>query len=82
MGFVPVRRLLFMLAVTSITVGPYSSLMPAIAVKTFGDGAELVGFFIGCVGFGAVIAAAGMARRGSVRGYALVGLLRLTTILS
>jgi MFS family permease len=70
MGFLPVRRLLLMLAVVSITVGPYSSLMPAIAVKTFGDGAELVGFFIGCVGFGAVIAAAGMARRGSVRGLA------------
>lgn len=70
MGFLPVRRLLFMLAVVSITIGPYSSLMPAIAVKTFGDGSELVGFFIGCVGFGAVVAAAGMARRGSVRGLA------------
>lgn len=70
MGFLPVRRLLLMLAVVSITIGPYSSLMPAIAVKTFGGGAELVGFFIGCVGFGAVVAAAGMARRGSVRGLA------------
>lgn len=70
MGLLPVRRLLLMLAVVGITIGPYSSLMPAIAVKTFGDGAELVGFFIGCVGLGAVVAAASMARRGSVRGLA------------
>lgn len=70
MGFLPVRRLLFMLAIVGITIGPYSTLMPAIAVKTYGDGAELVGLFIGCVGLGAVVAAVGMARRRSVRGLA------------
>jgi len=70
MGFFPIRRMLLVLATVSITIGPYSSLMPAIAVKTFSQGAGLVGFFIGCVGLGAVIAAASLARRPSVRGLA------------
>ena len=70
MGFVPIRRMLFMLATVSITIGPYSSLMPAIAVKTYGEGAQLVGLFIGAVGLGAVVAAVSLARRLSVRGLA------------
>ncbi len=70
LGFYPIRRMLFVLATVSITIGPYSSLMPAVAVKTFSQGAGLVGFFIGCVGLGAVIAAASLARRPSVRGLA------------
>lgn len=70
MGFVPIRRMLLLLATLSITVGPYSTLMPAIAVKTFGEGAWLVGLFIGAVGLGAVVAAVGLARRPSVRGLA------------
>jgi MFS family permease len=70
MGFVPIRRMLLMLATVSITIGPYSSLMPAIAVRTFGEGAQLVGLFIGAVGLGAVIAAVSLARRPSVRGLA------------
>ena len=70
MGFVPIRRMLLLLATLSVTVGAYSTLMPAIAVKTFGEGARLVGLFIGAVGLGAVIAAVGLARRHSVRGLA------------
>lgn len=70
MGFLPIRRMLLLLATVSMTIGPYSSLMPAIAVKTFGEGAQLVGLFIGAVGLGAVIAAVGLARRPSVRGLA------------
>ncbi len=68
MGFTPIRRMLVLLAIVSITIGPYSSLMPAIAVKTFGEGAALVGLFIGAVGFGAVVSAVSLARRESVRG--------------
>jgi MFS family permease len=67
-GFYPIRRMLLVLATVSISIGPYSSLMPAIAVKSFSEGAALVGLFIGCVGLGAVIAAASLARRPSVRG--------------
>jgi MFS family permease len=70
MGFPPIRRMLFTLAVVSITIGPYTSLMPAIAVKTYSEGAALVGLFIGAVGLGAVVAALSLARRHSVRGLA------------
>jgi MFS family permease len=37
-------------------------------VRTFGEGAQLVGLFIGAVGLGAVVAAVSLARRPSVRG--------------
>ena len=70
MGFPPIRRMLFTLAVVSITIGPYTTLMPAIAVKTFNEGAALVGLFIGAVGLGAVGAALSLARRPTVRGLA------------
>jgi len=68
MGILPVRRMLFMLAAVSFSVSPYATLMPAIAVRTFGQDAKLVGFFIGAVGLGAFVAAVGLARRASVRG--------------
>ena len=68
MGFPPVRRMLFTLAAVSLAVSPYSTLMPAIAVKTFGQGAELVGIFVGAVGLGAVISAISLARRPSIVG--------------
>jgi MFS family permease len=70
MGSVPIRRMLLLLATLSLSIGPYSTLMPAIAVKTFAQGAQLVGLFIGAVGLGAVISAVSLARRPSVRGLA------------
>lgn len=68
MGLVPVRRMLFTLSAVSFSISPYSTLMPAMAVKTYHAGAELVGLFIGAVGLGAVISAVSLARRPSVRG--------------
>ncbi|HUJ00533.1 MAG TPA: MFS transporter [Usitatibacter sp.] len=68
MGLVPVRRMLLALAAVSFSISPYTTLMPAMAVKTFHQGAELVGVFIGAVGLGAVISAISLARRPSVRG--------------
>jgi MFS family permease len=68
MGTLPVRRMLFTLAAVSFSISPYSTLMPAMVVRTFGSGASLVGLFIGAVGLGAFIAAFGLARRSSVRG--------------
>jgi MFS family permease len=68
MGFLPVRRMLFTLGAVSVSISPYSTLMPAIAVKTFHQGAELVGLFVGAVGLGAVISAIFLARRPSVVG--------------
>jgi MFS family permease len=68
MGQLTVRRMLFTLAAVSVTISPYSTLMPAIAVKTFERGPELVGLFLGAVGFGAFLAAVQLAMRPSVRG--------------
>ena len=68
MGMLPVRRMLFVLAAVSSSISPYSTLMPAMAVKVFGKGSELVGLFIGAVGLGAVISAVWLARRPTVRG--------------
>jgi len=52
----------------SFSISPYSTLMPAMVVRTFDSGATLVGLFIGAVGLGAFIAAFGLARRSTVRG--------------
>lgn len=68
MGMLPVRRMLFTLALVSFAISPYSTLMPAMAVKTFGQGAGLVGLLIGAVGLGAFASAVTLARRPSVRG--------------
>jgi MFS family permease len=70
MGFLPVRRMLFTLAAVSVSVSPYSTLMPAIAVKTFHEGPELVGLFVSAVGLGALVSAVFLARRPSVVGLA------------
>ncbi|MFZ3323189.1 MAG: MFS transporter [Usitatibacter sp.] len=67
-GMLPARRMLATLALVSFSISPYATLMPAVAVRTFGEGAELVGHFIGIVGLGAVIAAVSLARRTHVRG--------------
>ena len=57
MGTLPVRRMLFTLAAVSASISPYATLMPAIAVKTFHQGPELVGLLLGAVGLGAFVAA-------------------------
>jgi len=67
-GFLPARRMLLALSAVSIAIAPYSTLMPAIAVKTYHQGAELVGLFVGAVGLGAVVSAVFLARRPSVVG--------------
>jgi MFS family permease len=68
MGTLPVRRMLFTLAAVSASTSPYSTLMPATAVQVYGQGAELVGLFIGAVGLGAFLSAVSLARRPNVRG--------------
>ena len=68
MGLLPVRRMLFTLAAVSFSISPYATLMPAMAVQVFGQGAGLVGIFIGAVGLGAFLSAVSLARRPNVRG--------------
>ena len=70
MGTLPVRRMLFALGAVSFAISPYTTLMPAMAVRIFGQGSELVGLFIGAVGLGALVSAVSLARRNSVRGLA------------
>lgn len=68
MSLLPVRRMLFTLAAVSFSISPYATLMPAMAVQTFHEGAGLVGLFIASVGCGAFISAIGLARRPGIRG--------------
>jgi MFS family permease len=68
MGTLPVRRILFTLAMVSFAISPYATLMPAVAVQLFGEGPELVGFFFSSLGAGALVAAGGLAQRSNVRG--------------
>ncbi len=62
--------LVLIVGVVSLTINPYSILMPAIAVETFGKGAELHGLFVSAVGIGALTGAVILATRTSVRGLA------------
>ena len=63
-----VRTLVVMVGAVSFAVSPYVILMPAIAVNTFKQGAELNGLFISCMGVGALAGAIILARRPHVRG--------------
>ena len=73
MGTLPLRRLLLTLGAVSFAISPYTTLMPAMTVRIFGEGSELVGIFIGAVGLGALIFAVssrgGGAWRASGDGY-------------
>ena len=68
------------LGAVSFAVSPYTVLMPAIAVQTFGKGAALNGLFISGAGVGALIGAILLARRPNVRG--LTGWLWMTASLA
>ena len=72
--------LVLTLGVVSFAVSPYTVLMPAIAVQTFGQGAALNGMFISGAGVGALIGAILLVRRSSVRG--LTGWLLMTMSLA
>jgi MFS family permease len=60
--------LVLIVGLVSFCINPYSILMPAIAVETFGKGAELHGLFVSAVGIGALTGAILLARRENVRG--------------
>ena len=63
-----IRPLVLTIGAISFAISPYTVLMPAIVVQTFGKGAELNGLFISCVGLGALTGAIMLARRPNVRG--------------
>jgi MFS family permease len=63
-----IRALVLMVGAVSFAISPYTILMPAISVETFGQGAKLNGLFISAVGLGALIGAITFALRTNVRG--------------
>lgn len=69
-GLPVIVALLVIIGVISFTISPYVTLMPAIVVRSFQGGSELVGYFIASVGLGAFIGALRLAARKNVRGMA------------
>ena len=67
-GFRPIRAVLALLAVVSLTGMPYTVLMPVIADKTLGGGPYALGFLMGASGVGALGGALYLASRRSVLG--------------
>lgn len=65
---VPIRALLLLVAVVSLTVTPYTVLMPVYAREIFGGDARTLGMLLGCAGAGALAATAYLASRQSVQG--------------
>ncbi len=63
-----IRTLVLMVGAVSFAISPYTVLMPAISVETFGQGAKLNGIFISAVGLGALIGAVIFALRPNVTG--------------
>jgi MFS family permease len=68
LGFAGTRYLLVLVAVVSFFSAPWQPLMPKFAVETFAGSSRTLGFLIGAVGLGALVATVLLARRASLRG--------------
>jgi len=64
----PVRALLLLLGLVSLTGMPYAVLMPVFAREILGGGARELGLLMGASGVGALLGAIVLATRRSVRG--------------
>jgi MFS family permease len=67
-GFSPIRTILLLFAVISLTGMPYLVLMPIFASKVLHGGPHTLGWLMGASGVGALIAAGRLALKKSVRG--------------
>jgi MFS family permease len=67
-GFVPIRAILAMLALISLTGLPYIVLMPVFAKDVLHGGPGTFGFLMGSAGMGALVGALFLAARKSVLG--------------
>lgn len=67
-GFAPIRSVLTLLALVSLAGMPYAVLLPAIAVQTFGGGANTLGYLMSASGTGALAGAFYLASRSTVLG--------------
>jgi MFS family permease len=67
-GFSPIRTILLLFAVISLTGMPYLVLMPIFATKVLHGGPHTLGWLMGASGVGALLAAGRLALKKSVRG--------------
>src|SRR5204862_3290763 len=64
----PIRAVLVLLGIVSLTAMPYSVLMPVFADQILHGGAKTLGLLTGASGIGALIGAISLAARKGVRG--------------
>lgn len=67
-GSGPIRAVLLLVALVSLTGAPYTMLMPVVATQTLGGNATTLGFLMAAAGAGAVAGALWLASRPSVLG--------------
>lgn len=67
-GFMPIRAILLILSLVSMTAGGVQILMPVFARDIFHGGAQMLGLLMGSTGFGSLIGAMYLASRKSVLG--------------
>jgi MFS family permease len=67
-GFHPIRAILTLVAVVSVTAVPFSVLLPVIATDVLGGDARTLGFLMSATGLGALAGALFLASRRTVRG--------------
>ena len=67
-GSKPISAILTLLAWMSLVGMSYGVLMPIVAAKTLGGGANTLGFLMAASGFGALCGALALAARSSIRG--------------
>ena len=60
---VPMRSIIFLLALVSLLGMPYQVLMPVFAKQVLGGGPHTLGFLMGAAGFGALCGAIYLASR-------------------
>ena len=64
----PLRRLALLIAVMSLAIGPYGSIMPVFARDTLGGDSRTLGWLLSAAGLGALIATGYLASRRGVPG--------------
>lgn len=67
-GFPPIRYIILLLALVSLTAMPYTVLMPVVAREVLHGGSHTYGFLMGASGLGALLGALFLASRKNVLG--------------
>jgi predicted MFS family arabinose efflux permease len=75
---VPIRLLLALLAIVSLTATPYTTLMPVLVRDVYAAGANVMGFLVGAAGLGGVAGTLFLASRPNLRG--LIGVIACASL--